>query len=121
MKGRKRRARCIRFDPEHTCFKPCGVRGRGLQTIELRADEFEALRLMDYEGLYQQECAARMEISRTTLSRTVASARRKVVDVLLHGKCLLVVPNSEAEAVPGESLLPGTSSSGAAGQRIGRT
>jgi predicted DNA-binding protein (UPF0251 family) len=121
MRGRKRLARCIRFDPEHTCFKPCGVRGRGLQTVELRADEFEALRLMDYEGLYQEECAARMEISRTTLSRTVASARRKVVDVLLHGKRLLVVPNSEAESVSLDSLLPGTSSSGAAGQRVRRT
>ena len=89
--------------------------------MELRADEFEALRLMDYEGLYQEECAARMKISRTTLSRTVASARRKVADVLLHGKRLLVVPNSETVSVSVDALRPGMSSGGAAGKRVGRT
>jgi predicted DNA-binding protein (UPF0251 family)/predicted Fe-Mo cluster-binding NifX family protein len=90
MIGRRRRARCIGFDPIHLCFKPCGVRGRGLETIELQADELEALRLMDYEGLYQAECAERMGISRTTLSRTLAEARRKVADALLHGKRLVI-------------------------------
>jgi len=90
MIGRRRRARCIGFDPIHLCFKPCGVRGRGLETIELRADELEALRLMDFEGLYQEECAERMGISRTTLSRTLAEARRKVADALLNGKRLVI-------------------------------
>jgi predicted DNA-binding protein (UPF0251 family) len=90
MRGRKRRARCIAFDPAYTCFKPCGRPGRGMETVEVRADEFEALRLMDYEGLYQAECAERMGISRPTLSHTVASARRKVADALLHGKRLVI-------------------------------
>jgi predicted DNA-binding protein (UPF0251 family) len=45
---------------------------------------------MDYEGLYQEECAHRMGISRTTFSRMVAAARRKVADALLHGKRLLI-------------------------------
>lgn len=90
MKDRRRRARCIGWRPAHTCFKPCGVRGRRLETITLRADEFEALRLMDYEGLYQDECAQRMGISRTTLSRSVTHARRKVTDALLNGKTLRI-------------------------------
>lgn len=64
--------------------------------MELRADEFEALRLMDYEGLYQEECAQRMGISRPTFSRMVAEARRKVADVLLHGKRLLIATQPEA-------------------------
>jgi uncharacterized protein len=96
MRGPKRRARCISFNPSHTCFKPCGVRGRGLETQELRADEFEALRLMDYEGLYQEECAQRMGVSRPTFSRMIAEARRKVADVLVHGKRLLIVADSSA-------------------------
>ena len=96
MRGPRRRARWIDFNPSHTCFKPCGVRGRGLDTVELRADEFEALRLMDYEGLYQEECAQRMGISRPTFSRMVAEARRKVADVLLHGKRLLIATESLA-------------------------
>jgi predicted DNA-binding protein (UPF0251 family) len=54
---------------------------------------------MDYEGLYQEECAERMEISRTTLSRTIALARRKVADALLNGKRLLVAPRPQPVSV----------------------
>jgi len=122
MRGPKRRARCISFNPSHTCFKPCGVRGRGLDVVELRADEFESLRLMDYEGLYQEECARRMGVSRPTFSRMVAEARRKVADVLLHGKRLLIVTESSAaimdeaqgaESPEGSALKPSQSSASA--------
>ncbi|MBK1717359.1 DUF134 domain-containing protein [Thiocystis violacea] len=99
MTGRKRRARCIGFDPGFLCFKPCGRPGRGMATVVLRADELEALRLADLEGLYQEDCAQRMGISRTTLSRTLAEARRKVTDALLNGKRLLVEPVREIEEV----------------------
>jgi len=79
------------------------VRGRGLETLELRADEFEALRLMDYEGLYQEECAQRMGVSRPTFSRMVAEARRKVADVLVHGKRLLIATDSSAAVMDEEA------------------
>jgi predicted DNA-binding protein (UPF0251 family) len=95
LPGRKRRARWIGFDPGLLCFKPCGCSGRNLDTVTLRADELEALRLADLEGLYQEDCARRMGISRTTLSRTVAEARRKVTDALLNGKRLVVTPAQE--------------------------
>jgi len=88
--GPRRRARCIGFAPGFICFKPCGRPGRGLETVELRADELEALRLSDLEGLYQEECAQRMQISRTTLSRTLAEAHRKVADALIHGRRLVI-------------------------------
>ena len=71
------------------------MRGRGLETVELRSDELEALRLTDYEGLYQEQCAERMGVSRTTLSRTVAAARRKVADALLHGKRLMIAQEDD--------------------------
>jgi predicted DNA-binding protein (UPF0251 family) len=64
--------------------------------VELRADELEALRLSDLEGLYQEACAQRMRISRTTLSRTLAEAHRKVADALIHGKRLVIaVPSGD--------------------------
>ena len=110
MPGRKRRARCIGFDPGFLCFKPCGRPGRGLETVTLRADELEALRLADLEGLYQEECAVQMGISRTTLSRTLAQARRKVTDALISGKRLVVEPPSGktrvAEARGGAVVTP---------------
>lgn len=67
-----------------------------METLELRADELEALRLSDFEGLYQEECAQRMGISRTTLSRTLVEAHRKVADALLHGKRLIIAVTREA-------------------------
>lgn len=51
-------------------------------------DEFEAIRLADGEGLYQEEAAGRMGVSRTTFARILDSAHRKVADVLAGGKCL---------------------------------
>lgn len=115
MPGRRRRARCIGFDPGFLCFKPCGRPGRGMETLTLRADELEALRLADLEGLYQEDCAQRMGISRTTLSRTLAEARRKVSDALLNGKRLIVAVSPEmAEAGSGaaSSIPPRPDSDG---------
>lgn len=63
--GRKKIIRHIEGD-HRVCFKPCGVRGQDLEKTELDFDEMEAIRLSDYEGLYQQECADKMGISRTT-------------------------------------------------------
>ncbi|MBK1693833.1 hypothetical protein CKO09_03635 [Chromatium weissei] len=91
MLNKQRRTRCIGFDPGVLCFKPCGQRGQTLETVNLYTDELEALRLIDFEGLYQEESAQRMGISRTTLSRTVVTARNKVVDALLNGKRLVLV------------------------------
>lgn len=53
-------------------------------------DEYEALRLADLEGLYQDEAALRMNISRPTFSRIIDGARRKMAEVLVEGKVLRI-------------------------------
>ena len=88
--GRRRKNRNINADHSEICFKPCGVRGDLLETIVIYEDEMEAIRLSDYKSLYQQECADKMQISRTTFSRLVESARKKVADALLNHKILKV-------------------------------
>jgi len=90
VSGRKKIERNIEADHSHVCFKPCGVRKIYLEVIELREDEMEAIRLSDYEGLYQQECADKMGISRTTFARLIESARKKTADALLHSKALRI-------------------------------
>ena len=95
---RHRRARHIGFDPGELCFKPCGQRGRQIQTLSLRPDELEALRLMDLEGLYQEEAAERLGVSRTTLSRTLTRARRTVTAALIDGRRLVLEPQSRSAA-----------------------
>lgn len=76
--------------PAATLFKPAGVPMRELDEVVLALDEFEALRLADLEGLYQEEAAAQMNVSRPTFSRVVDAAHRKLADALVHGKAIRV-------------------------------
>jgi len=61
-----------------------------LDEVVLGIDEFEALRLADLEGLYQEDAARQMGVSRQTFGRIVGSARRKVADALVSGKALRI-------------------------------
>lgn len=72
--------------PGCRCFGP----SRGPAQITLALDEFEALRLADFEGLYQEQAAARMKISRQTFGRIVEVARRKITQALIEGKTLSI-------------------------------
>lgn len=82
--------RHVRGTPDKNYFKPRGIPVSDLEEISLPLDEFEAVRLADFEGLYHMEAAARMNISRQTFGRIVASARRKIADALINGKALRI-------------------------------
>jgi predicted DNA-binding protein (UPF0251 family) len=76
--------------PQVTYFKPAGVPLRVLEENILTLDEIEAIRLADFEGMYQEQAAEQMKVSRPTFSRIIESARRKVADALVNGKALRV-------------------------------
>lgn len=76
--------------PVADVFKPAGLPRRELEEIVLGLDEFEAIRLADLDGLYQEDGAARMNVSRPTFGRILASAHRKVAEALVLGKCLRI-------------------------------
>jgi len=63
---------------------------RVLEEIVLSIGEAEAIRLKDLEGLEQEEGAIRMNVSRPTFQRVLASARQKIADALLHGKAIRI-------------------------------
>lgn len=71
-------------------FKPMGIPMAELEVLQLQLDELEALRLADKEGLYQEEAAERMGVSRVTFGRILQRARAKVSEALLGGKALLI-------------------------------
>lgn len=58
--------------------------------IVMSIEEFETIRLIDHEGLMQEECAVRMNVARTTVQRIYVDARKKVADALVHGKVLRI-------------------------------
>ena len=74
--------------PEATWFKPTGIPMRELEEVVLTFDEIEALRLADAEGLYQEQVAEQMKVSRPTVGRILASARKKVAEALVQGKAI---------------------------------
>ena len=88
--GRQPLWRRVGFVPRITYFKPSGVPLALLQEIHLSVEEVEAIRLKDIEGLEQEQCAQRMNVSRTTFSRVLNSARQKMADALLNGKAIRI-------------------------------
>lgn len=71
-------------------FKPAGIPVPDLEVVVLTLEEVEALRLVDFEGLEQEEAAEKMGISRKTLWRELQSARRKVADALTNSKAIQI-------------------------------
>lgn len=69
-------------------YKPQAVPMSELEKTTLTLDGLEALRLADLEGLYQEEAAQRMGVSRATFARVLTAARRAVADALVNGKAL---------------------------------
>ena len=76
--------------PGAPIFKPTGIPVRDLEEVVMSLDEFEAMRLADLDGLYQQQAAEQMNVSRTTFSRIIDAAHRKMADALVHGKALRI-------------------------------
>ena len=88
--GRRQLWRKVSFIPPITYFKPAGIPVATLGEVNLLVEEAEAIRLKDLEGLEQEECAQKMNISRTTFSRILDSARQKIADALLNGKAIRI-------------------------------
>ena len=87
---RRKRHRMIGGIPMWRRFVPVGVPGQVTGQVMLALDEFEALRLVDYEGLDQETAAGRMGVSRPVLSRILKNARYKVASALVEGAEIVV-------------------------------
>ena len=81
---RPQRKRRICREPEYARFSPEGVESG--EAVNLSCDEFETIRLMDQQGLTHEQCARRMDISRTTVTEVYESARRKIAEALVTGR-----------------------------------
>jgi predicted DNA-binding protein (UPF0251 family) len=87
---RPQKCRRVEFLPNVTYFKPAGIPLRDLEEVCMSVEEVEAIRLKDLEGLEQEQGAEKMNISRPTFQRVLASARQKMADALLGGKAIRI-------------------------------
>ena len=82
------RCRKIEQMPVYRSFSPDDI--KDADSILMTVDEFETIRLLDYEGLTQENCANKMNIARTTVTAIYESARKKIAMMLVSGKRLLI-------------------------------
>lgn len=103
---RPRKCRRVRCDVAADYFKPRGIPLTQLEEVELAIDEIEAIRLADVEGLYHEDAAERMGVSRATFGRTLEIARKKIADCIVGGKAIRISRNEKRE-VGDETVFPG--------------
>ena len=85
-----RKCRKVHAKPACSCFGPEGKVSKVSGAVRLKLDEFEALRLADAKGLYQEVAAKKMGVSRQTFGNIINSARQKIADALVSGKSIQI-------------------------------
>jgi len=88
-RGRPRKYRIVKIDPKISQFSPRGRPGRP-DEVELKIDEFEALRLADYQGLTQKEAAKSMRVSQQTFSRILRRAHSLIAKGITTGSAIRI-------------------------------
>ena len=82
--------RKICHPPLYVHFQPVSQLRSHYEEIILTLDELEAVRLADHEGLYQDEAAEKMGVSRPTFGRIIETARKKIAGAIVTGKAIKV-------------------------------
>lgn len=85
---RPQRRRRVCSEPEYNEFIPMGSAGNDI--VVLSTDEYEAIRLVDFEKKTHEQCAMQMDISRTTVTEIYERARFKLADSIVNGKRLVI-------------------------------
>ena len=85
---RPRKLRNVCSMPRSCSFGPLDQ--KSIEIINLTVDEYETIRLIDLEGLTQEECSKQMNVARTTVQGIYIDARKKLADSLVNGKRIMI-------------------------------
>ena len=85
-----KRCRRVCSEPRYAQFMPINHNKETIESIILTIDEYEVIRLVDYENKSHVDCAKIMDISRTTATEIYQTARKKISDCLVNGKALVI-------------------------------
>ena len=88
---RRRRLRKVVAPPNFKGYKPYGTNNSSNQYIEFLYEEYEAIKLADYDLLNHQEASELMGVSRPTFARIYEAARRKIAKAFVESKELKTV------------------------------
>jgi predicted DNA-binding protein (UPF0251 family) len=87
---RPKKCKFVDAKPGVTYFKPRGIPLMDLEEVELKVEEFEAIRLSDGKGQQQVSVARKMGVSQPTLHRLLSSARHKIAEAISEGKAIRI-------------------------------
>ena len=87
---RPKKTRWVKCEPGERCFRPQCKKNSKLEGIILTIDELEAMRLVDLEGLTQEQTAKKMKVHRSTVSRIITSAHKKIADAFVNIKAVKI-------------------------------
>ncbi|UCH14780.1 MAG: DUF134 domain-containing protein [Bacteroidales bacterium] len=90
MSPRRKRFRRICSPPVLRGFKPIGVPLNEAGIVSVLFDEYEAIRLVDYESLSHEEAAKIMNVSRPTFTRIYNSCLKKIARGFAEGKSIII-------------------------------
>lgn len=91
MSPRPTRLRKISNPPVISGFKPYGAKDNHIKAdVFLQLEEYEAIRLCDYEMLNHHQASVIMNVSRPTLTRIYSKARQKLAEALILGKQIII-------------------------------
>ena len=75
--------------PRIDAFEPAGAEDQ-TDSVNMSIEEYETVRLIDYEDLTQEQCAEVMCVARSTVQRIYMNARKKIADCIINGKTLKI-------------------------------
>ena len=87
---RQKRSRLIVNPPSIKGMSAIGTQKRRSEKVSLFLEEYQAIKLLDYDGMTQEEAAVHMNVSRPTITRIYETARQKVARALTEGKNLMI-------------------------------
>lgn len=82
-----RRVCCL---PERNLYGPLDAINLENNLITMTVEEYETIRLIDLEGLTQEECAERMQVARATVQSIYKEARNKIAESIVNGNILKI-------------------------------
>ncbi len=87
---RPKLCRKIIGSPSALFFSPAPDNDEVANVATITLEEFEAIRLGDWLGLYHDECARQMEVSRQTFGNMITVARQKIAGAIVNGQAIRI-------------------------------
>lgn len=87
---RMKRQRRVCGMPRFVSFSSAGGDTSADDAVVMTVEEYETVRLIDGEEMTQEECAGYMQVARTTVQQIYADARKKIAQLLVEGRPLLI-------------------------------